>query len=103
MRLSSPLAALSLLFASPLLAQAPQLSAVWPPGGPRGSAVEARVEGASLGGVSAVLIGGQGVNAYADPLVSLDLDLVVAVDQLSLAQELLTRQFQVERFPHSIN
>ena len=43
------------------------------------------------------------MNAYADPLVSLDLDLVVAVDQLSLAEELLARQFHVERFPHSIN
>jgi len=30
------------------------------------------------------VIGGQGVNAYVDPLVSLDLDLVVAVDQVEL-------------------
>lgn len=29
------------------------------------------------------VIGGQGVNAYVEPLVSLDLDIVVAVDQLA--------------------
>jgi len=35
------------------------------------------------------VIGGQGVNAYAEPLVSLDLDLVVAVDQLEEFERLL--------------
>jgi len=49
------------------------------------------------------VIGGQGVNAYVDPLVSLDLDLVVAVDQLEPLTRLLTVQFEVERFPHSLN
>jgi len=49
------------------------------------------------------VIGGQGVNAYADPLVSLDLDLVVALDQLETAEALLRRHFKVERFPYSIN
>lgn len=49
------------------------------------------------------VIGGQGVNAYAEPLVSLDLDLVVAVGQLGVAEEMLAQEFQVERFPHSLN
>jgi hypothetical protein len=49
------------------------------------------------------VIGGQGVNAYAEPLVSLDLDLVVAVDQLPDAERLLRERFRIERFPHSIN
>ena len=49
------------------------------------------------------VIGGQGVNAYVDPLVSLDLDLVVAVDQLERLTQLLIGQFKVERFPHSVN
>jgi hypothetical protein len=49
------------------------------------------------------VIGGQGVNAYAEPLVSLDLDLVVAVDQLEETQRLLREKFRVERFPHSLN
>ncbi len=49
------------------------------------------------------VIGGQGVNAYAEPLVSLDLDLVVAVDQLAALEQLLGARFQIERFPHSVN
>jgi hypothetical protein len=32
-------------------------------------------------GICYCVIGGQGVNTYAEPLVSLDLDLVVAVAQ----------------------
>ena len=48
-------------------------------------------------------IGGQAVNAYADPVVSLDLDLVVAVDQLAEAERLLRERFVVERFEHSLN
>jgi Nucleotidyl transferase AbiEii toxin, Type IV TA system len=49
------------------------------------------------------VIGGQGVNAYAEPLVSLDLDLVVAVDQMEAVEKLLGRRFHLERFPHSLN
>ena len=49
------------------------------------------------------VIGGQGVNAYADPVVSLDLDIVVAVEQIPEVEALLSRQFKVERFEHSLN
>jgi hypothetical protein len=49
------------------------------------------------------VIGGQGVNAYADPVVSLDLDIVVAVDQMPDVEALLTHEFKVERFEHSLN
>lgn len=49
------------------------------------------------------VIGGQGVNAYAEPLVSLDLDLVVAVEHIDRAEKLLREHFSVERFPHSVN
>lgn len=50
-------------------------------------------------------IGGQAVNAYVEPLVSLDLDLVVAVDQLEQVETLLKEHldFQIQRFPHSLN
>jgi hypothetical protein len=48
------------------------------------------------------VIGGQGVNAYVDPLVSLDLDVVVAVDQLEPLMR-LAAQFKVDRFPHSLS
>ena len=49
------------------------------------------------------VIGGQAVNAYAEPLVSLDLDLAVAVDQLDTVKSLLEKNFTVKRFPHSLN
>lgn len=37
-----------------------------------------------------------------NPLVSLDLDIAVAAEQVDLAESVLSSQFQVER-PHSIN
>jgi len=49
------------------------------------------------------VIGGQGVNAYVDPLVSLDLDLVVAAEDMSRLEPLLSESFRVERFPDSLN
>jgi hypothetical protein len=54
-------------------------------------------------GIRYCVIGGQGVNAYVEPLVSLDLDLVIAVDQLTEGEALLRTHFDVERFPHSLN
>ncbi len=47
------------------------------------------------------VIGGQGVNAYVEPLVSLDLDFVVAAEQLESFSEDLA-SFGVETFAHSI-
>ncbi len=49
------------------------------------------------------VIGGQVVHAYVEPLVSLDLDLVVAVDQIGRVDKLMREHFQVESFPHSLN
>ncbi len=49
------------------------------------------------------VIGGQAVNAFVDPLVSLDLDLVVAASQLGEVEELVESRFRVRRFPHSLN
>jgi hypothetical protein len=49
------------------------------------------------------VIGGQAVNAFVEPVVSLDLDLAVATADLASAEELLGRHFRVERFPHSVN
>jgi hypothetical protein len=49
------------------------------------------------------VIGGQAVNAYAEPLVSLDLDLAVAVDQIDKVEVLFDKHFVVKRFPHSLN
>jgi hypothetical protein len=49
------------------------------------------------------VIGGQGVNAYAEPLVSLDLDIVIAVNQMEAARNLLSGRFSVKQFPNSLN
>lgn len=49
------------------------------------------------------VIGGQAVNAYVEPLVSLDLDIVVAVDQIEKVDALFEKQFVLKRFPHSLN
>jgi hypothetical protein len=49
------------------------------------------------------VIGGQGVNAYVQPLVSLDLGLVVAVDQMDEVERLVASHYKIERFPHSLN
>ncbi len=50
------------------------------------------------------VIGGQGVNAYVDPLDSLDLDLVIAADQIEQVEALLeSSDFQIKRFAHSLN
>lgn len=54
-------------------------------------------------GVRYCVIGGQAVNAFAEPLVSLDLDLVVASDQIEELGQTLPERFQIERFPHSWN
>lgn len=54
-------------------------------------------------GIRCCVIGGQGVNAYVDPVVSLDLDVVIAVEQLPELERLLDEEFTVERFPHSVN
>ena len=54
-------------------------------------------------GIRFCVLGGQGVNAYVEPVVSLDLDVVIAVAQLPEAERLLRKEFTVERFPHSVN
>jgi hypothetical protein len=54
-------------------------------------------------GIRYCVIGGQGVNAYAEPLVSLDLDVAVVTEDLERVERLLAGRFHVERFEHSIN
>src|SRR5690348_807971 len=49
------------------------------------------------------VIGGQGVNAYAEPVVSLDLDLALAATDLARVRPALERDFRLESFTHSLN
>ena len=49
------------------------------------------------------LIGGQALNAYVEPVVSLDLDVVIASDRLGEIVSAVSDQLAVEHFPHSLN
>ncbi|MBA2123351.1 hypothetical protein B9J78_00145 [bacterium Unc6] len=50
------------------------------------------------------IIGGLAVNAYAEPVVSLDLDVIVATSNIKLlCQEMKKHRVKVEIFQHSIN
>ena len=49
------------------------------------------------------VIGGQAVNAYVDPVVSLDLDIVIVAQDLERLKPILRRQFSVEQFSHRVN
>jgi hypothetical protein len=54
-------------------------------------------------GIRFCVIGGQAANAYVEPLVSLDLDLVVALEQMELVEAHLEPRFDLKRFPHSLD
>jgi hypothetical protein len=50
------------------------------------------------------LIGGLAVNAYVEPVVSLDLDIVAAVENLdAICEESKKRGMKIEQFEHSVN
>ncbi|MBI2908857.1 MAG: hypothetical protein HYX92_14535 [Chloroflexi bacterium] len=49
------------------------------------------------------VIGGLAVNAYVEPVVSLDLDLVVAAEATEPLLKAAEKIFKVERFLHSVN
>ena len=53
--------------------------------------------------ISFCVIGGHAVNAYVEPVVSLDLDLVVALDHLAEVESLFSRMGTVQRDAHSVN
>jgi hypothetical protein len=69
----------------------------------RSNLLESLIELLKTHNVRFCVIGGQAVNAYVEPLVSLDLDLAVAVDQIEQVESLLAERFAVKRFPHSLN
>ncbi len=65
--------------------------------------VQVLLDGLAELGARYCLIGGLAVNAYADPVVSLDLDLVVAADDLHDLQSSLGPRFKIATFPHRVN
>jgi hypothetical protein len=48
-------------------------------------------------------IGGLAVNAYVEPVVSLDLDLVVVTEAIDNLLKAAGKIFVIEKFPHSVN
>jgi hypothetical protein len=54
-------------------------------------------------GVRYCVIGGTGVNAYSYPVVTEDLDIVVAAGEIDALVARLQHEFGVQRFEHSIN
>ncbi len=55
------------------------------------------------GKVSFCVIGGLGVNAYAEPVVSLDLDVVIVSEKIDVLLPRLKKKFKLEEFANSIN
>lgn len=49
------------------------------------------------------VIGGLAVNAYVEPVVSLDLDVIVVTKDLDRLLKAAEKIFKEEKFPHSIN
>jgi hypothetical protein len=54
-------------------------------------------------GVSFCVTGDVAANAYVEPVVSRDLDVAIAAEDLERILPSLEAEFQVERFPHSLN
>jgi hypothetical protein len=54
-------------------------------------------------GIRFCVIDGQAVNAYVEPLVSLDVDIVVAMDSLEELEKSLAEHFTIQRFPLGLN
>ena len=54
-------------------------------------------------GAEYCVIGGLAVNAYVEPVVSLDLDIVIATDDIEKVCDAVAKEFSIERFPHSVN
>jgi hypothetical protein len=55
------------------------------------------------GKIKFCVIGGLAVSAYADPVVSLDLDIVVIWDRIKDLRDSLPADFKIRSFPNSLN
>lgn len=49
------------------------------------------------------VVGGLAVNAFVEPVVSLDLDIIVAAKDIESLCKALKPRFRIDRFPHSVN
>src|SRR5438309_10891305 len=69
----------------------------------RGNFLERVLEILRTSGVRYCVIGGTGVNAYAYPVVTEDLDIVVAADKIEALATACAAEFRVERSARSIH
>ncbi len=53
--------------------------------------------------ISFCIIGGLAVNAYTEPVVSLDMDVVIVVNRLNELLGLIEKKYTIKKYPHSIN
>jgi hypothetical protein len=65
--------------------------------------VQAFIDILSSSKVDYCVIGWLAVNAYAEPVVSLDLDIVVAADNIEAVIKAVEAHFKIQRFAHSVN
>lgn len=65
--------------------------------------VQAFLDILSSSNVDYCVIGGLAVNAYAEPVVSLDLDIVVAANDIETVIKAVEADFRIQRFAHSVN
>jgi hypothetical protein len=65
--------------------------------------VQAFLDKLSRSNADYCVVGGLAVNAYAEPVVSLDLDIVVAADSIETLIRAVKAQFKIQRFAHSVN
>ena len=65
--------------------------------------IQILLDALSTTGADYCVIGGLAVNAYAEPVVSLDLDVVVAAESIEVVCKAVEVHFAIERFPHSVN
>jgi hypothetical protein len=49
------------------------------------------------------VVGGLAVNAYTEPVVSLDLDVVITASDIEAVCASMAKYFKIERFPNSVN
>ena len=54
-------------------------------------------------GIDYCLIGGMAVNAYCEPVVSMDLDIVIALEAIASLRKEIKNIYVIEEFTHSIN
>jgi hypothetical protein len=76
------------------------LNAIW---NGRQDVLQVFLDALSTTGVDYCVIGGLAVNAFVEPVVSLDLDVIITSEEIEIICKAVEAHFKIERFPHSVN